>query len=67
MNASSSTSGASGGPDRERIEAAEYIAELTVNLAKLARQHQLGALGLILEMAHLEAAGIVAAASGESE
>ena len=66
MSDSSSTSGP-GGPDRERIEAAEYIAELTVNLAKIARQHQMGALGLILEMAHLEAAGIVAAAASESD
>ena len=41
MNASSSTSGP-GGPDRERIEAAEYIAELTVTLAKMAREHQFG-------------------------
>jgi hypothetical protein len=66
MSESSSTSGP-GGPDRERIEAAEYIAELTVTLAKMAREHQFGALGLILEMAHLEAAGIVAAGSADSE
>ena len=60
MNASSSTSGASDGPDRERIEAAEYIAELTANLAKIARQHHLDALGAVLEMARLEAEGVVA-------
>jgi hypothetical protein len=67
MNASSSTSGPSEGPDRERTLAAEYIAELTANLAKIARQHDLHALGLVLEMARLEAEGIVAAASAEPD
>ena len=67
MNASSSTSGPSGGPDRERTLAAEYIAELTAGLAKIARQHHLPTLDLILEMAHLEAEGIVAAARAEAD
>jgi hypothetical protein len=65
MNEFSSTSGAAGGPDRERTAAAEYIAELTANLAQLARQHRLDALSVILEMARLEANGVVAAAEAE--
>jgi len=65
MNATSSTSGASDGPDRERALAAEYIAELTAGLAQIARQHQLPTLDLILEMARLEAEGIVAAATAQ--
>ena len=65
MNAKSSMSGASDGPDRERIEAAEYIAELTASLAQIARQHHLAALDLILEMARLEAESFVAAATAQ--
>jgi hypothetical protein len=63
MNATSSTSGASDGSDRERILAAEYIAELTASLAQIARQHHLATLDLILEMARLEAESFVAAAT----
>lgn len=40
---------------RSRIETATYIAELTGNLAGMARKHGLDALGFILEMAQLEA------------
>ncbi len=35
--------------------AADYIAELTAELAAVARQHGLDALGFILDMARLEA------------
>lgn len=41
--------------DRYRAEAAAYIAELTASLARMARKHDLAALGFILEMAQLEA------------
>jgi len=40
---------------RYRIEAAAYIAELTADLAAMARRHGLDSLGYILEMAKLEA------------
>jgi hypothetical protein len=38
-----------------RAEAASYIADLSGDLAALARKHGLDALGFILEMARLEA------------
>ena len=40
---------------RRRAEATAYIAEMTGNLANMARKNGLGALGFILEMAQLEA------------
>jgi len=40
---------------RARIDTAVYIAELTANLAGMARKRGLDALGFILEMAQLEA------------
>jgi hypothetical protein len=45
------------GPDltRDRGEFATYAAELTSELARVARQHGLDALGYLLEMAHMEA------------
>jgi hypothetical protein len=39
----------------DREAAAAYLAEMTGNLAALARQHGLDALGFILDMAKLEA------------
>ncbi|MFY9623987.1 MAG: hypothetical protein WAJ91_06305 [Rhodoplanes sp.] len=36
-------------------EAAAYIAEMSADLAKIARQHVFDALGFILDMARLEA------------
>jgi hypothetical protein len=39
----------------DRVAAAAYVAELTGDLAILARQHGLDALGFILDMARLEA------------
>ena len=39
----------------ERTAAAYYVAELTAELATLARQHGLDALSYILDMARLEA------------
>jgi hypothetical protein len=38
-----------------RQEAAAYVAELTADLARIARQHQLDALSYLLDMALLEA------------
>lgn len=46
-------SGRSGPVDR--AAAANYVAELSTELAHLARQHGLDALGYILDMARLEA------------
>ena len=39
----------------DRAAAASYVAELSAELAALARQHGLEALGYILDMARLEA------------
>ena len=39
----------------DRAAAARYVAELSAELAALARQHGLEALGYILDMARLEA------------
>jgi len=39
----------------DRVAAADYVADLTAELAKLARQHGLDTLGFILDMARLEA------------
>jgi hypothetical protein len=39
----------------DREAAAAYLAELSRDLALIARRHGLDALGYILEMAHLEA------------
>ena len=39
----------------DRAAAANYVAELSAELASLARQHGLDALGYILDMARLEA------------
>jgi hypothetical protein len=40
---------------RDRHQAAAYVAELTGELALVARRHGLDALGYLLEMAQLEA------------
>jgi hypothetical protein len=42
-----------GGPQ----EAADFIAEQLVDLARLARRHRLGTLGLLLDMSLMEAKG----------
>lgn len=39
----------------DRVAAASYVAELSAELAVLARHHRLDVLGYILEMARLEA------------
>jgi hypothetical protein len=39
----------------DRTAAARYVAELSVELANLARQHRLDALAYILDMARMEA------------
>jgi hypothetical protein len=44
-------------------QAAAYIAELSANLSKMARNHGHNALGYILDMARLEAQSITGAAS----
>jgi hypothetical protein len=43
-------------------EAAAYVAELTGDLARIARQHRLDALGYLLDMARLEAQQVAGAA-----
>ena len=43
------------GRGRERAAAADYVAKLSPELAKLTRQHGLETLGYILDMAPLEA------------
>lgn len=48
-------SGGDGGP----TEAASFAAEQLAGLAQLARRHQLNVLGFLLEMALMEASGIV--------
>jgi hypothetical protein len=47
--------GEASGDPVDRAAAASYIAELSTELANLARQHGLDALGYILDMARLEA------------
>ena len=49
---------------RYRIEAAAYVAEMTADLARMARKHGLDALGFILEMAQLEAENATRHVSG---
>jgi hypothetical protein len=44
-----------GKPSPGSREAAAYVAELTGDLARIARQHRLDALGYLLDMARLEA------------
>ena len=39
----------------EKIKAAEYVADLTGDLARIARDNKLHTLGYLLEMARLEA------------
>ena len=48
----------------DRAAAAEYVAGLTAELAALARQHGLDALGYILDMARLEAENSTRHANG---
>jgi hypothetical protein len=43
------------GEAEQRVAAAAYVAELSADLATIARRHGLSALGYILDMARLEA------------
>ena len=45
-------------PGSDPMAAARYVAEMTAELADLARLHRLDVLGYILEMARLEAENI---------
>ena len=47
--------GEAGSDPGDRTAAAKYVAELSAELANLARRHGLDALGYILDMARLEA------------
>lgn len=47
--------GEAGNEALDRASAANYVADLTAELATLARRHGLDALGFILDMARLEA------------
>jgi hypothetical protein len=52
------------------VETAAYVAALTRELARLAREHRLNMLGYLLDMAQLEAqsiAGVTAAPEPQSE
>lgn len=46
------------------VEAAAYVAALTRELARMAREHRLNMLGYLLDMAQLEAQSIAGAAAG---
>ena len=48
----------------DRAAAADYVAGLSAELARLARQHGLDALGFILDMARLEAENATRHVSG---
>jgi hypothetical protein len=48
----------------DREAAAQYVAELSQELAALARQHGLDALGYILDMAQLEARNAIRHVNG---
>ena len=52
------------GEPGERAAAADYVAGLSAELARLARQHGLDALGFILDMARLEAENATRHVSG---
>lgn len=52
--------------ERDQNEAAAYIADLTANLASMARQHGLGTLGYLLEIARMEAEHLSDADDGDS-
>ena len=49
----------------DRVAAASYVAELSGELALLARHHRLDALGYILEMARLEAENVTRFINGK--
>jgi hypothetical protein len=49
----------------DRAAAASYVAELSAELAVLARHHRLDALGYILEMARLEAENSIPLVNGK--
>jgi hypothetical protein len=49
-----------------RAETAAYIADLSGNLARMAREHRLDALAYILEMAQLEAKSTAHRSKGEN-
>jgi hypothetical protein len=52
---------------RPAREAAAYVAELTADLARIARQHRLDALCYLLEMARMEAQSVAGARARRSE
>lgn len=49
----------SGAPTGDQAQTAAYVAALTADLAVIARRHNLGTLGYLLDMARLEAEGTV--------
>jgi hypothetical protein len=50
--------------DFDRAKAAAYVAELSADLALIARRHGLDTLGYILDMAHLEAENVTRHVNG---
>jgi len=59
LNAEKSEKAEKIGEAKERAAAAAYIAELSANLASIARQHGLDTLSYVLDMARLEAENAV--------
>jgi hypothetical protein len=57
-------SGEAGRDPGDRTAAAKYVAELSAELANLARRHGLDALGYILDMARLEAENVTRHVNG---
>jgi hypothetical protein len=52
-------------PGETRDEAAAYVADLTADLARIARGHGLDVLGYLLDMARLEARNIATRMDGK--
>ena len=55
MDEADATNGDGTAAPIDRVAAADYVADLTGELANLARQHGLDTLGFLLDMARLEA------------
>jgi len=53
------------GAGADRAAAASYVAELSAQLAKIARRHGLDTLGFILDMACLEAENVNRTTDGQ--
>lgn len=54
-------------PSTDALEFAAYAAAMATELARLARSHQLPTLAYLLDIARLEAAGVVRTLEAESD